>query len=59
MGQTSKVNITKNRTWVNCSKHRKTWVNRGKIGKKSMSKCGIAGENRPTGTKFSMEIIDL
>ena len=21
--------------------------------------CGIAGENRPTGTKFPMEIIDL
>ena len=23
------------------------------------TKCGIAGENRPTGAKFPMEIIDL
>ena len=24
-----------------------------------IKKCGIAGENRPTGAKFPMEIIDL
>ena len=29
-------------------------------GRKNFSdKCGIAGENRPTGAKFLMEIIDL
>ena len=26
---------------------------------RGLLKCGIAGENRPTGAKFPMEIIDL
>ena len=40
-------------------KYRKTQVNLGIHMYISVNICGIAGENRPTGAKFPMEIIDL